>query len=725
MEKVERYQRIIKDQKGITLISLVVTIVILLILASVTISILFSENGIIKKAQEAKDIWKNAAESEANAIEELGNKLNNKVEKIPISTAEQLLKIGSGEEVIINEKSYIFEKGKVYSLQNDIEYTGDYDTVAELIKNNEITFDGEGHKIVVINDSDVKEYYTEDSKYYIATNKYGYVLDGLQLYYDGIDNTGTGTHSNIATTWKDLSGNNRDGILSNFGTSAISGWNNEYLSFDGVNDWVNCGELNSENVTLEAVHRLKSGTDVDRAILGNWDGGGNGIFTRYGTLGGNLYSNSQYYFLESDINTNNIKNKIITQSLTFEGKSENIYMNGQQIATQVVNGNIEPPQNSTVMAIGANPKGNTIDASFADIDVYAIRIYNRGLSKEEIEVNNKTDNKRFKNPEKIPIYTAEQLINIGTGEQVTVEQEKKTYTYLAGAKYELKNDIIISDDYTSIINKINNKEIELISNEYKIINNGNYYTSNSKYTIAVNKYGYVINGLQLLLDVKDNTGTGEFNKTATIWKDLSGNNRDGVLQKMDMTNCWDEDGLRFDGIDDYVLIEEMNYENITLETVCTKGTENGTTTSKHIISNVDSGGYVIYQGTNNRFFLGAYIKENEEYANTIGTGQLTTYEPNIKYSLSGSYNGKIMKMRTSNGNSAPRSTSYIETVVEGSIGKPLNNTNMILGANPKGTQGNDGSLYNGLISSVRIYNRALTDEENAVNYLNDRDRYGV
>ena len=37
-----------KRQKGITLISLVVTIVVLLILAGITISTVFSDNGIIK-----------------------------------------------------------------------------------------------------------------------------------------------------------------------------------------------------------------------------------------------------------------------------------------------------------------------------------------------------------------------------------------------------------------------------------------------------------------------------------------------------------------------------------------------------------------------------------------------------------------------------------------------------------------------------------------------------
>ena len=44
-----------REKSGITLISLVVTIVVLLILAAVSISMLSGENGIIAKAKNAKE----------------------------------------------------------------------------------------------------------------------------------------------------------------------------------------------------------------------------------------------------------------------------------------------------------------------------------------------------------------------------------------------------------------------------------------------------------------------------------------------------------------------------------------------------------------------------------------------------------------------------------------------------------------------------------------------
>ena len=67
------------NQTGITLIALVVTIVVLLILAGVSINALFSENGIIKRAQDAQNKVNNAQESDLNALNDLDKWINNQV----------------------------------------------------------------------------------------------------------------------------------------------------------------------------------------------------------------------------------------------------------------------------------------------------------------------------------------------------------------------------------------------------------------------------------------------------------------------------------------------------------------------------------------------------------------------------------------------------------------------------------------------------------------------
>ena len=78
-----------KKEKGITLIALVVTIVVLLILAGVSISMLTGENGIITQAQEAK---------EETSYEGAREKLN------LILTDLQAEKIPKGESLILGDE---------------------------------------------------------------------------------------------------------------------------------------------------------------------------------------------------------------------------------------------------------------------------------------------------------------------------------------------------------------------------------------------------------------------------------------------------------------------------------------------------------------------------------------------------------------------------------------------------------------------------------------------
>lgn len=49
-----------KNQRGITLVALVVTIVVLIILATISISIIFDNDGIMQRARETQDYQANA-----------------------------------------------------------------------------------------------------------------------------------------------------------------------------------------------------------------------------------------------------------------------------------------------------------------------------------------------------------------------------------------------------------------------------------------------------------------------------------------------------------------------------------------------------------------------------------------------------------------------------------------------------------------------------------------
>lgn len=70
-----------KKERGITLVALVITIVVLLILAGVTITSLSGNENIIKKAKEARDVYVNDethTQETLNTTDEiLANILNN------------------------------------------------------------------------------------------------------------------------------------------------------------------------------------------------------------------------------------------------------------------------------------------------------------------------------------------------------------------------------------------------------------------------------------------------------------------------------------------------------------------------------------------------------------------------------------------------------------------------------------------------------------------------
>ena len=64
-------------QKGITLIALVVTIVVLIILATVSILAVFGDNGIIARAQKAKDTHEEGKADETNTLDDYASYIGN------------------------------------------------------------------------------------------------------------------------------------------------------------------------------------------------------------------------------------------------------------------------------------------------------------------------------------------------------------------------------------------------------------------------------------------------------------------------------------------------------------------------------------------------------------------------------------------------------------------------------------------------------------------------
>ena len=69
-----------KQEKGITLIALVVTIIIMLILAGVSIKLAIDNNGVIENAKEAKDQYEKAQANDESGLEDLASKLKEQID---------------------------------------------------------------------------------------------------------------------------------------------------------------------------------------------------------------------------------------------------------------------------------------------------------------------------------------------------------------------------------------------------------------------------------------------------------------------------------------------------------------------------------------------------------------------------------------------------------------------------------------------------------------------
>lgn len=110
-----------KNKHGITLISLVITIILLIILASIGINLSIGENGLFNKAKYARDKYINAQETEKKNINDLYSQMliaTNDSSQITISI-EDLKTIIS--EQVKNEVSQLLQNGNIdYSNSDNI-----------------------------------------------------------------------------------------------------------------------------------------------------------------------------------------------------------------------------------------------------------------------------------------------------------------------------------------------------------------------------------------------------------------------------------------------------------------------------------------------------------------------------------------------------------------------------------------------------------------------------
>ena len=117
--KRHKEKNIVKKQTGITLIALVITIIVLLILAGVSIAMLTGNNGILTQAKLAKENTALAKEEEEKRLEKNNEYINEQTGKSLIIPGEQVKETKKNNYVDINGDKATIPQGFTVSGKED------------------------------------------------------------------------------------------------------------------------------------------------------------------------------------------------------------------------------------------------------------------------------------------------------------------------------------------------------------------------------------------------------------------------------------------------------------------------------------------------------------------------------------------------------------------------------------------------------------------------------
>ena len=194
-----------KQEKGITLMALVITIIVLLILAGVTIAMLTGDNGIISKAMQAKIRTEEAKETEETGLNEIENYINGKSAEAGVVVQDLKSIKSDGTEGEVRGEKVSDGAGGVVPIPSGFYYVGGTAKSGTVISDNLADKDkykgqevvgtnlsGNQFVFIPVNGIDLK--YEQDHKY---DGKYEYAytteLSGYTSQSDWSDDSGEST----------------------------------------------------------------------------------------------------------------------------------------------------------------------------------------------------------------------------------------------------------------------------------------------------------------------------------------------------------------------------------------------------------------------------------------------------------------------------------------------------------------------------------------------------
>ena len=236
----------------------------------------------------------------------------------------------------------------------------------------------------------------------------GIVKDGLIL---DIDSAKLDSYNRLGSTWVDVSGNQNNGTLTNFGGQFWNSDNGGNITFDGIDSYVNFSDIpfriTNYSFTSELVFYYTGGTYTNTPLFGKRNGS-TAPYNQWtiGINNGNPYvggtGNVLIAFLRDDNNPNsNAYDRTLTYTLPSAGVYHVMLTNSQSQAQLWVNGVLR--STSTVALASGNFNitgynfrvGNYYTAVYWNQKIYLSRFYNRTLSTSEISQNYNAIKSRF------------------------------------------------------------------------------------------------------------------------------------------------------------------------------------------------------------------------------------------------------------------------------------------------------------------------------------------
>ena len=290
-------------------------------------------------------------------------------------------------------------------------------------------------------------------------------------------------------------------------------------------------------------------------------------------------------------------------------------------------------------------------------------------------------------------YSNDQCITVDLGKEYDLD-ELAVWNYFGDQRRYYDNITSVSSDNKEYTEVIDEASIET-SNGHRI----------NAYTNTYN--GYIQDGLVLWYDGYANTGTLR-NALATTWKDLSGTGNNVTINGA----TWNYNYLSFDGVNDYAYKTSGAVYNITKEHTIEVLFKPGKIASSYqsIFNTVNIGTPVLQYGA-------LWISGNQlRYETADGSANhisqeltLTTNDLNKYFLMTNIRDDKTYK-----------------TYNQGNLIKEDITTWNAKTPNPAIYIGKASSYYfQGRIYSIRVYNKALTEDEILHNYYYDIEKFNI